>query len=257
MNSCFEKTHGSQTERDWERVNLLYEQCKLSNYFITPRPIKRTDKTIIYENISDLIPLLNPKKRPTDFYYLGIELAKLQKSTASNLVSTDKNDELLCSLGLNKKECNYINNALPLTFFHSDLCHGNIMQSLSKGVVILDPCPTFLLKHLVQPTYANAAVDIATLHMSILLVQPLKKQFFQNNRQLLKKSNEMLSGYLSVYGNDDTLKKLILKISYNQANLFVSQYKSRLCWPVSQIKAMLSNRKIKCLNNMVGNNEVL
>ncbi len=256
MSTSFDKTHGKKTTRDWQRVNLLYQQCKVSDFFFAPKPISKTTEIIKYEKLKGLSPLLNKdKKLQIDFYQLGFELARLQQTTSSSMDIDSYNDELLCFLGLDKSECEYLNNLLPITFFHSDLWHGNILQSSNSNLVILDPCPTFLFKGFEELLYVNSAIDIATLHMSILLVRPLSCQLTQNNDQLLKKNDALLKGYLAFFPESKHLKQLILKISYNLALRFVTGYKERLYWPFSKFKTIVANKKITYFNDKISWNE--
>lgn len=254
MSDFFDKSHGNKTERDWLRVNFLYQQCKHSNFFFAPKPISKTADIIKYEKLNDLSPLLN-KNKQVDFYQLGFELAKLQQTTLSNLETDRKNDELLYLLGLNKVECDYLNRILPITFFHSDLWHGNILQTSKNKLVILDPCPTLLFTGFDELLCTNGAIDIATLHMSILLVHPLSSQLTQNNKDILTKSNALLEGYLAYFPDNKNLKKLILKVSYNQALRFIAGYKNRLFWPLAQFKTFLANKKITYFNGTISWNK--
>ena len=256
MSTSFDKTHGKKTARDWQRVNLLYQQCKVSDFFFAPKPISKTTEIIKYEKLKGLSPLLNKDKNlEIDFYQLGFELAKLQQMSSSSLELDSYNDELLCFLGLDTSECECLNRLLPITFFHSDLWHGNILQSSNNKLVILDPCPTFLFKGFEGSLNVNAAIDIATLHMSILLVHPLSRQLTQSYDQLLEKSNALLKGYLAYFPENKNLEQLILKISYNLALRFVTGYKERLIWPLAQFKTLLANKKITYFNDKISWNK--
>lgn len=256
MSTFFHKEHGKETERDWQRVNFLYQQCKESDFFFAPKPISKTTQLIMYEKLNDLSPLLNRDKNlQIDFYQLGFELAKLQHVTYSNIPLGSGNEKSLYLLGLNKAECDYLNRIVPITFFHSDLWHGNILQSTKKKLVILDPCPTLLFKDFGESLYANGVVDIATLHMSILLVHPLSSQLTQNNNELLKKSDALLMGYLAYFPENKQIKQLIMKISYNLALRFVNGYKERLIWPLAQFKTFLANKNITHFNDKISWNK--
>ncbi len=256
MSASFNKSHGKKTTRDWQRVNFLYQQCKFSEFFFAPKPISKKTNIIEYERINGLSSLLNNEiNLKIDFYQLGFEIAKLQKVNSPNWDLNSYNEELLYSLGLNKCECDYLNRLLPITFFHSDLWHGNILQSSNNKLVILDPCPTFLFEGFEETLFMNGAVDIATLHMSILLVHPLSKQLTQNSEHLLEKSEALLEGYTAYFKKNNDLKQLILKISYNLALRFVSGYKERIIWPIAQFKTHFANNKIRSFNDKISWNK--
>lgn len=246
--SSYTKVHGASMEVDWQRVNALASLLDADTEATTARPLHCDPerRTITYEYLSDLRPLM---RLPEDLLFetlarIGRSLAKVHMRAPSTLPSATASEKLpLTMLGIDDALEHRVNEHLPTGFFYGDCWHGNIFLGPRDTCVFLDPVQSPWMFGRRNFFVANGIVDLATLHMSLLISHPLLRLLRRDTGSLRRLGDELLEHYLATVGAKDC-REDVLAVSRRVAEIYISVYPRRINFVVGSVKAAISRARL-------------
>lgn len=247
------KYHGLTVLDDWKRVELLARVCEpYGNCTAKPLWVDPGKQTIGYEKLEDITPLLHPR---FDWDHMMHRVGKLigylhaAHLQLDDLEAADKAEYPMHQFGLPERDERALRRSLPVGWFHTDCWHGNFfIRGEDERILVIDPIPD---GYTVQRGFffANGAVDIAVMHMSIFLCRPLQAELHTNWPRALTAAQALLDGYLETVGAKDAgVRSALLSLSRRVAINHVNSYKSRLAVPIAQIKRAVGQAIIRRLD---------
>ena len=242
----FLKRHGPSVEADWRQVSLLYRLTQSVSGMRTAEPLRMDPESecIWYEWLGELPTLLDfdGDELHELLRKAGRGLACLQEMSVTECVNAATGSTLpLDMFRLDEESAGECNALLPIGFFHGDCWHGNIHVDRNSDCVLIDPVQSPWLFGQQRFERANGIVDIATLHMSLLVSVKLGELVGLDVEQRLAWGDLLLDSYLEHF-DAGSLKKVALRLSHAIATKYVASYPVRINWLVGLIKRGLSGR---------------
>lgn len=238
---------------DWKRVGLLACVCKPhGNCTAKPLWVDAEKQTIGYEKLEGIAPLLHPYFDWGQMMHnAGRLIGDLHAACVDcdDLEPADKAEYPLHLFGLPERDEIALHRSLPVGWFHTDCWHGNFFfRRRDEKILIIDPIPD---GYTVQRgfVFANGAIDIAVMHMSIFLCRPLQSELRTNWPRALTAGHALLDGYLEAVGRKDAgVRSALLRLSRRVAVNHVKSYSTRLAVPIAQIKTAIGQAIIRRLD---------
>ena len=249
----FIKHHGKNVVADYSRVKRLWKVCHDVDGLVAPKPlwIDEDKGDIGYTKFEGLVPLISACARKPDLMSeTGRLLAKLHLATSvEGSVEKLRNTFYpINSFGFNSHSSRLLHKHLPLAYFHGDCWHGNIFMHGCENIVILDPIPNFWIfdsKHI----WANGAIDLAMLHMSIYLCHSALSHLRHSLDVYSLLADNLLAGYFGAIGNEsESVRRAVLSLSREISRRHVLAYRERLSMPIATLKTHIGNRIMKQLD---------
>lgn len=247
------KHHGRTVLDDWKRVKLLACVCEsYDNCTAKPLWVDLEKQTIGYERLEDIAPLLHPHFDWGQMMHRAGRLIGSLHATHVNcddLEPIDKTEYPMHQFGLTERDELALHRSLPVGWFHTDCWHGNFfVRGRDERILVIDPIPD---GYTVQRGFffANGAIDIAVMHMSIFLCRPLQAELRTNWPMSIAAGHALLDGYLeTVERKDSGVRSALLRLSRRIAINHVNSYKSRLAVPIAQVKTVIGHAIIRRLD---------
>lgn len=248
--NTFVKYHGPSAENDWTKVRALAELAESVPHLrtITPLSLDEDSQNISYVWLGDLPRMITlPRTKLIEsLAVLGSGLAQIheQGTNCASLKSHRADDILpLDSFGLDEAALQEIDDRLPIALFHGDCWHGNVLVDESGDCVLIDPIQSPWLFGAKRYLLASSIVDLATLHMSLIISFRLLPLLRLNIDRQLELGEVLLDSYLGHF-DAGPLRKQALRLSRAIAKRYISSYPARINFFVGKIKSNLSNRII-------------
>lgn len=247
--TVFIKRHGTQTDRDWCRVQYLVNACDATPGLDTARPLWRDAERgmIGYEHLDRLRPT------PRDLEQLAKRMLRI--GAALFLLHSAPIPAALAAVSVypltdfDLTTADTVSlNGLPTGLFHGDCWHGNFFER-DTDLVVLDPLPNphlFKTEHMI----ACGAIDLATMYMSLAICHPLLRQATVKPARYLEAGEALLQGYFGASGCYGA-RAAVLRLSRQISLRFISSYRFRLAWPIWQLKTIASNSILSTLDTHI------
>mgnify|MGYP000340831765 CR=1 FL=1 len=246
----FLKYHGPTVEQDWGKVKLLEGLTEKIAGLRSPRPLRLDieKECISYEWLGDLPRMITLRDDSLDdaICRLGQGLAQLHESSVgmakqgSPGAGAELPLDMPCFGDADRRK---IRAKLPVAFFHGDCWHGNVLVDADQNCVLIDPIQSPWLFGGRQFDFANSIVDLATLHMSLLVSFRILPLLTLDIEKQLALGDLLLDSYLGHF-NAGSLRPQVLALSETIARNYVSTYPKRINTLVGWVKLWLSNRII-------------
>jgi hypothetical protein len=246
----FMKYHGSWVEEDWRQVNILADLTKSIPNVRTAEPLRLDleKECIWYEWLGELPSLITLKGGKLDemVFRTGTALAKIHAASADMPAYSDISPDSRFPLGMfgvDKSDDRKISNKLPVGFFHGDCWHGNVHFDSQEECVLIDPVQSPWLFGSQRFVCASGIVDLATMHMSLLVSLRIMKLLSISIEKQLAVGEILLESYLKHF-DAMSLRREAFRLSNAIAKKYVSTYPVRINVLVGWVKQGLSKRVI-------------
>ena len=246
----FVKSHGPSVERDWRHVKALAELTTTIPGLCTAEPLAldRERQRITYRWLGNLPRMITlPAGRLKDtIAVLGGGLARIHEQgirCPSLERVTDPAVFPLQGFGMDERALRDLDARLPVGLFHGDCWHGNVLIDDSGDSVLIDPIQSPWLFGRDRFLLANGVVDLATMHMSLIVsfrLLPLLRLDLNRQTEL---GDILLESYLQRF-DAMALRPLALRLSRAIANQYISSYPVRINVLVGWMKRSLSRKII-------------
>lgn len=251
----FLKWHGPTIEADWRQVSLLHDLTAAVDGVRTARPLRmdRERECIWYEWLGDLPTMISLRGDDlTDMLMkAGLALAQVHETSVLRQADDAATPVRILPLemfGIGPEDAIRFDEKLPTGFFHGDCWHSNVLVDPNGDCVLIDPIQSPWLFGHERFEQANGAVDLATMHMSLLVSVKLPQLLRLDIDARLEYGNVLLESYLG-YFDAQSLKKQVLSLSRAIATTYISSYPVRINTLVGWIKLWLSKRVITAAAN--------
>lgn len=246
-----QKVHGAAVRDDWDKVNLFWQLITTIPGATTPKPIAldTAHQCITYEYLPGLQPILRQRcvDLPSAFQQVAIVVARLHEQSANTFRKQLNVPTFpLESVGIRIEEKRRMNGRLPTGIFYGDCWHGNLFLGADHRIVLLDPIQSPWMFGPTRYLVANGAVDLATLHMSLLISYPLFQLLSLREDRLIELAHLLVDAYLA-YFQAGSIKQDVLKLSRRIADTYVNTYPHRINRFVGSVKAVLTESRIRSL----------
>jgi hypothetical protein len=148
--------------------------------------------------------------------------------------------------GIDSKDQEHIDKLLPVGFFHGDCWQGNVLIDDSGACVLIDPIQSPWIFGKTRYLLANGAVDLATMHMSLLIGFPMLKLIHLDVDRKLEFDDILLDSCLKFF-DARSLRRPVLHLSRAIAIRSVSSYPTRINPIIGRIKVLISQRIIESI----------
>lgn len=246
----FVKFHGPTVSEDWRHVTALAELTESIPGLRTAQPLSfdQDRQRISYRWLGDLPRIITlPGAELIDaIVVIGSGLAQIheQGTRCPSLESLPERQVLpLGTFGIDQSTSRQIDARLPVGLFHGDCWHGNVLMDGTGNCVLIDPIQSpWLFGHQRFPL-ANGIVDLATLHMSLIVSFTLLRLLSVNLDEQIEVGNVLLESYLQRF-DALSMRPQVLRLSRAIAIQYISSYPKRINVLVGWIKLLLSRKTI-------------
>jgi len=246
----FLKYHGPSVEEDWNKVTLLERMSEGISGLSAPKPLRLDieKECISYEWLGDLPRMITlPGDVLEDVIYrFGNSLAQLHETSVDAVKHGCTRSGAVLPLDMpcfDDVDRRVISAKLPVAFFHGDCWHGNVLVDADQNCVLIDPIQSPWLFGRRQYDLASSIVDLATLHMSLLVSFRILPLLTLNVGKQIELGDLLIESYLGHF-NAASLRPQVLALSNAIARKYVSTYPTRINTLVGWVKVWLSNRVI-------------
>ena len=246
----FVKYHGPTLADDWIRVRALSELVEKLPRIRTATPLSMDDVKleITYEWLGDLPRMITLPHAELlrSIANIGLGLAQIheQGKNCHALLDAPANSVLpLGAVGIDEPTSRLLNDCLPTGFFHGDCWHANVLIDDAGDCVIIDPIQSPRLFGKRNYLLANGIVDLATMHMSLILGFPLSGLWRLDMDRQLEIGEVFLESYLR-HCNALPMKKTVLQLSRALALEYVSSYPRYINYLVGWVRLGLGKQII-------------
>lgn len=246
----FLKYHGPTVQEDWQQVVTLERLTNEIPEILTAKPLRfdLENEYIWYEWLGDMPSLMSLQGDELDEVVCraGRTLAQVHAASANEPVVDSARSIKVLPLGMfdvNESDARKIEARLPISFFHGDCWHGNVLVNSNLDCVLIDPIQSPWLFGKERFDRASGIVDLATLHMSLLVSMKIMPLLRIDVDKQLALGELLLDSYLQQF-DANSLRNQVLKLSNSIAIKYVSSYPVRINYLVGWVKIWLSRRVI-------------
>ncbi|MGI9262426.1 MAG: hypothetical protein ACR2QR_10350 [Woeseiaceae bacterium] len=246
----FVKFHGPSVEDDWRHVNALMELTANTSRLRTAVPLSadQDQRRISYEWLGDLPRMitLTGAALADAIAIVGSGLAHIhEQGTACASLDGLGNSPMLPleSFGIEPTTVSKMESRLPIGLFHGDCWHGNVLVDDAGECVLIDPIQSPWLFGSKRYLLASGAVDLATMHMSLIVSFTLLRLMRNDLDEQIELGNVLLESYLQRF-DALSLREDVLRLSRAIAIQYISSYPTRINVLVGWIKLLLSKKMI-------------
>jgi hypothetical protein len=246
----FVKFHGPTVSEDWRHVSALAELTASIPGLRTAKPlsIDQDQQRISYQWLGDLPRMITlPRAELMDaIAVIGSGLAQIheQGTRCPSLDGLKGSSPLpLEKFGIDQSTSCLIDARLPIGLFHGDCWHGNFLIDDARNCVLIDPIQSPWLFGYKRYPLASGIVDLATLHMSLIVSFTLLRLLSINLDEQIEVGDILLENYLQRF-DALSLRPQVLRLSRTIAIQYISSYPARINVLVGWIKLLLSKRTI-------------